>query len=198
VKDIDMSRRLAFDFDVERFVAATSFLVEKCPEVTKIKLFKLLYFADKRHLLTYGRPIIGDRYIKMDHGPVPSKGYNLVKRDERANAEDQELFDAYVTVQGNDLKTVNPPNLAYLSETEIEVLDEVVREYGLLTAGQLSKLSHRDPAWMNAELNSDMDLRWIFVGGSENERLMERLAQEDQELRDELIEAGFEGPFAEV
>ena len=88
--------------------------------------------------------------------------------------------------------------MAYLSESEIEVLDEVAREYGPLTAGQLSKLSHRDPAWINAELNSDMDLRWIFVGGSQNERLMERLAQEDQELRDALSEACFEGPFAEV
>ena len=60
-----MSRRIAFEFDVEKFVNASVYLVERCPEVTKMKLAKLLYFADKEHLLAYGRTITGDRYIKM-------------------------------------------------------------------------------------------------------------------------------------
>ena len=87
-----MSRWLSFDFDAEKFVHTACYLVARCPDVTKMKLFKLLYFADKRHLLTCGRPIIGDRYLKMDYGPVPSRAYNLIKHDDLAKPEDDEWY----------------------------------------------------------------------------------------------------------
>src|SRR5260370_40593805 len=82
-----MFRRISSAFTVQKFVNAAAYLPRQC-EVTKMKLAKLLYFSDKSHLLTYARPIIGDRYIKMDFGPVPSQAYNLMKHDERALAED--------------------------------------------------------------------------------------------------------------
>jgi len=63
-----------------------------------MKLSKLLYFVDKEHLLSYGRTVIGDRYIKMEFGPVPSSGYNLMKHDDRVSAEDQTLFDHHLNV----------------------------------------------------------------------------------------------------
>ena len=37
---------------------------------------KLLYFADKSHLLGHGAPILGDVYWCMDYGPVPSFALN--------------------------------------------------------------------------------------------------------------------------
>ena len=43
------------------------------------KLFKILYFAEQKHLLQYGRTITGDRYIAMKDGPVPSNIYDLLK-----------------------------------------------------------------------------------------------------------------------
>jgi hypothetical protein len=56
----------------------------------------------------------------MEFGPVPSSAYNLIKRDDRAAAEDQ--------------------------ETGIEALDFVLKPYGCLTPAQLSKISHNEPA----------------------------------------------------
>lgn len=66
-----MTRRLNFNFEVDKFVHAAAFLTESCPGVTKMKLAKLLYFADKKHLVEYGRPVTGDRYTKMELGPAP-------------------------------------------------------------------------------------------------------------------------------
>lgn len=186
-----MSRRLTFNFDVDKFVNAAAYLVERCPEVTKMKLFKLLYYADKEHLLTYGRPIIGDRYIKMEWGPVPSRGYNIVKHDDRASSEESELFDGYIGVQGKDLFVKTTPNLDYLSESDIEALDATIQRYGRLTACQLSNLSHREAAWSKAEPSADLDYRLFFANRPDADEV-KNLAQDDQELRDALNDVEFE------
>ena len=57
-----MARRIAFTFDAGRFVNSSAYVVGKCNEVTRMKLSKLLYFADKEHLLSvwqadHGRPL---------------------------------------------------------------------------------------------------------------------------------------------
>jgi uncharacterized phage-associated protein len=189
------SRRLTFDFESEKFVSAACYLAERCPGLTKLKLFKLLYFADKEHLLAYGRPIIGDRYIKMDHGPVPSRAYNIVKHDDRAKPEERELFDDYLSVQGNDIRAISPPNLAYLAETDLEVLDQAIRTYGSLTPAQLSTLSHRDLAWQGADFNAEMDYRLVFADRAEAGE-MERMVQEDQQVKDALADEEFEDRIA--
>jgi len=189
-----MSRRIAFDFDVQRFVHATAYLVERCGEATKMKLAKLLYYADKEHLLAYGRPVTGDRYIKMDFGPVPSCGYNLMKHDDRASVEDQVLFDRYLSVLDNDIILKAPPDPRYLSETDREVLDHVVASYGRLTPALLSKLSHREPAWKAAEMNREMDYRLFFAGNGDTKDV-QQLVEDDQELKDALAEVELEELF---
>jgi uncharacterized phage-associated protein len=186
-----MSRRVTFDFDALKFVNASAYLVERCPEVTKMKLAKLLYFADKEHLLSYGRPVTGDRYIRMEFGPVPSSGYNLMKHDDRASVEDQALFDRHLNVDGNDVILKAQANLRHLSETDREVLDAVVSKYANLTPAQLSKISHREPAWHNAEMNAEMDYRLLFAG-SEDAEEVQKLVEDDQALKDALVEIELE------
>ena len=186
-----MSQHIKFEFDVQKFVHAAAYLVQKCPaDVTKMKLAKLLFFADKKHLLTYGRPLVGGRYIKMEWGPVPSQGYNLMKHDERASGEDQALFDRHLEVKGNDILLKTPANLDYLAETDREVLDETIAQYGHFTPAQLSKMSHHEPAWKQAEMNSEMDYRLLFTG-PESVAVRE-LIQDDQELKEALSELEFE------
>src|SRR5690606_40518414 len=51
------------------------------------KLMKLMYFADRDHLVKYGFPITGDMYIKLPYGPVPSFS-NFVLRNENDDFRD--------------------------------------------------------------------------------------------------------------
>ncbi len=183
-----MSRQLDFVFDVQKFVNATAYLAAHCQDFTRMKLAKLLYFADKEHLRSYGRPIIGDRYVKMEYGPVPSKAYDMIKHDERVDVEDQGLFDRHFEVVGNDIRLRAQANLAYLSETDREALDDVLAKYGHLTPIQLSKLSHREPAWQKATMNSWMDYRLLLLGDEE----ISELVQQDQELKDALADIDME------
>jgi uncharacterized phage-associated protein len=64
---------LTFEFDADRTVAAIVYLaLRKVPELTKWKICKLLYLADRMHLARYGRPITGDVYYALPWGPIPS------------------------------------------------------------------------------------------------------------------------------
>src|SRR4051812_34811550 len=70
-----------FKLDMEKVIATTLFLAGKnLPELTEGKLLKLMFLADKYHLVRYGRPITGDRYEAMNHGPVPSWTYALFNK----------------------------------------------------------------------------------------------------------------------
>src|SRR6185295_5585336 len=120
---------LTFEFEPEKFVEASVYLTERCPLMTKMKLFKLLFFADKKHLLRYGRPILGARYIAMKDGPVPSQAYDIVKNN-------YHHFHEKLLVSGHEISARQPASVDSLSDSDIEVLDEVCSEYGSLTAAQ--------------------------------------------------------------
>jgi uncharacterized phage-associated protein len=69
-----------FEFDYEKAVAASVYIAsQNLSALTMGKLFKLLYFSDKDHLVRHGRPMTGDYYAAMKDGPVPSHLYNLFK-----------------------------------------------------------------------------------------------------------------------
>ena len=67
-----------FDFRPEKFASAVAYLVQLKPGLTKKQLCKLLFLADKQHLLRYGRTITGDRYFALEQGPIPTEGLNAL------------------------------------------------------------------------------------------------------------------------
>ena len=63
-----------FDIDKSKAINSILFVLNELGDKKSDahKVFKILYFADQKHLVTYGRPITGDTYLKMTYGPVPS------------------------------------------------------------------------------------------------------------------------------
>lgn len=154
-------RRLTFEFSLDKFVAVMAYFADvgKVRDLTKLKAAKLLFFADKAHLLRYGRPILGDRYVSMDHGPVPSAALDLMNRliapDEVKDAVREEL-STKLSVQRLPFSKNHPFRAKvhgeavyqHLLQTEREVLDEVISTYGRKSVGELIDLTHREPAWL--------------------------------------------------
>ena len=69
-----------FKFKLDKAIAAMQTLLEAYEgQINLHKLFKSLYFAEQKHLVRYGRTIVGDKYIAMKDGPVPSKIFDLIK-----------------------------------------------------------------------------------------------------------------------
>lgn len=124
--------------------------------VDYIKLFKLLYLAQKAHLSKYGRPIVNDDFYAMKAGPAPSVMYNICKvADGERSEQDLEDTARSISVQtkkmpkGNDVKYVTvceSPDMDELSTSDIECIDEIYAKYGKLTSSKLSTITH-DSAW---------------------------------------------------
>jgi uncharacterized phage-associated protein len=118
---------------------------------------KVIYFADKMHLQRHARFIYDETYIAMQHGPVPSAAYDIVKATvaEYSRCEDLAHARSAFDNQNNCVTPRREADLDYLSETDRECLDEAITEYGSLSFGKLRDLSH-DEAYKATDENDDM------------------------------------------
>ena len=66
-------------FNKEKATHSILYVANKLERRDLHKIFKILYFAERKHMQDWGRPIIGDTYIAMDAGPVPSRVYDILK-----------------------------------------------------------------------------------------------------------------------
>ncbi len=150
-----------FPYKPEIAINAVLFLCQKAKENGEVLSFmqiaKLLFFADKRHLKKYGRPIIGDAYIKMDHGPNPSAVYDYLK-DVRARGEEGDEF-IYVESKANPPHAAKPfvhpkkeADCKVFSGSDLEILVEVFDLYGRKSAAELRRVSHQERAWTDADM----------------------------------------------
>lgn len=167
--------RISFSFEPCKFIQAAAYLTRRCPAMTRMKLVKLIYFADKRHLLQWGRPITGDRYIAMQHGPVPSSGYDMLKKPDGQ-------FTRFFRVAGQSITMTADPGAGDLSPSGLEVLESVAREFGPLSATALRNRSHKDTAWQSAPDNGSMDFK-DFFDTPESASILD-LVRHEQEMRD--------------
>jgi len=171
-----MKPPIRFRFDLEKFVAALTVLTAN-KGVDKLKAAKLLYYADKYHLVRYGRPILGDVYYHLDYGPVPSKALDIMNeaidsyRLQGVSQTNLDLLKKYVRV---DLEKKHPifetksaPNTDVLSESEVEALQETLKTYGRYTGPQLINLTHKEAPWLKTQRNEEIDYRLFFDGAKD-------------------------------
>jgi uncharacterized phage-associated protein len=159
--EVQMTYNLTFEFSIEKLVRAIAFFSKQgVPDLTKLKVVKLLYFADKHSLLSHGQPIIGDVYYCMQWGPVPSYSLNEINAAlSRSEVPLTELpkpnWFADVVHIKKSLFNSNPKfeaNLKAYSESvfstsELESLRHTVAVYGHKTAKELVDLTHKEPTW---------------------------------------------------
>ena len=140
-------------YSVEKFINATLFFAEKVEKLGPTKLNKLLYFSDFEHYRLYGRPIIGDEYIKMERGPVPRSSYSLFNANFRDEIDDslKQAFDVEpelaLTFLRKCIKPKQPADLKVFSESEIKVMEGVAEKFKDSFATDMSRKSHDEKPW---------------------------------------------------
>lgn len=152
---------LQFEYDFEVTKAALLYLAEKSLQLDKYLAVKLLFLADRGHLLRFGRPITGDSYKALPFGPVPDQTLGILDAIERSAVsglplgDDPRVRDLFAALE-LDLRHKYPrysakvkPDLSVLSETDLMLLDETVAEYGNAAFGYLFDLTHSLKAYTN-------------------------------------------------
>lgn len=159
-------------FDHLKALEIVLYIAQRVPDAGFHKLSKLLYFADRQHLEQFGRFIGGDRYIAMQHGPVPSSIYDMLKalRDSSEwHPHYGELQQALKVFDNYKLQALRDANLERLSDSDRQCLDASIAKYGHISFGRLTELSH-DEAYESADFNDEMNIEVIarsLAGGNE-------------------------------
>lgn len=153
------------------------------------KCHKILYFADNEHLSKYGRSITGDAYVKMDFGPVPTCIYDLFKavRGDSyfASQVDNVRNDCFHFVNKKDIVSVAEPDMSYLSESDVELLDKYINQLKEKDFKKVSDASH-GYAWSHTAQNDVISIhdRLKEMGDSEDyiKFIEEQLSAEESVL----------------
>src|SRR3954465_16031103 len=126
-----MPSSIRFNFNPEKALEALVWIAARDPGITFYYIVKVLYYADKLHLNRFGRPILGDRYIAMEHGPVPSVVYDMLGRDRFLDPDLIARVEAGLEFGSGRPPTVRAKrdaNTQVLSRTDIECLqNEIAR-----------------------------------------------------------------------
>ncbi len=153
-----MTENNHFDFDKAK--NALLYISNSIGESGFLKIFKILYFAEKKHLARFGNMIIEERYIAMKNGPVPSKIYDIFKAfrdDETFQKLPKGFASAFELIGNHNIRARHKAELDYLTQSDIECLDISIRENNRLNFAQLSHKSH-DLAWNNANENDEINI----------------------------------------
>ena len=130
----------------ERKVAqmAAYFLGRTKGQMNYLKLLKLLYLADRDSMKHRGHPISGDQYVSMDHGPVLSQTFNLIKGAARFaergwNYWIADKADYIVSLR----RKASREALDELSDADVDVLSHVYAKFGKMDQWKLVDYVHR-------------------------------------------------------
>lgn len=128
--------------DDQMLIEAILYVANRVQQPTVMQVSKLLYLADVAHLSKYGRFITGDRYVAMRHGPVPSRSYDLMKTSN----------EAFERPDTRSIRPLRDADLDEFSESDLELLDEILRKHGRTSISQLRNICH-DEAWKEVTEN---------------------------------------------
>lgn len=170
-----------FLFDIRKSIAAAGFLCSlNGGRLNVLHLIKMLYAADRTALLKWHRTITGDKFVSMQHGPVLSRIYDLI----RGTAQGPDMAAWAILFNPRYANTVSlkaQPDLGPLSERELDLLRESFAKFAHVPVGKLIDFLHNVlPEWKDPGPSSaPIDPRTILLSAGLSE---ERVAQVEREL----------------
>ncbi len=131
--------------------SAAFYLFKANSHLPVLKLMKLLYLAERKSLELFGYPIIGDRMVSMNNGPVLSMTLDLINGFSGPN----QIWDSWVSDrEEHNIALMDPSrirsvdDLVALSESDIEALELIWDQFGSWEKYALRDYTHQAlPEW---------------------------------------------------
>src|SRR4030043_1612557 len=170
---------MSADPNVDKYLEVIQFLLDErtgannC-HLGKVKLMKLLYFADFDHYFRHGVSITGDTYVKLEYGPVPKHGQTMLNELERRGLMRGEKEPVFAYAKNSYRLQRSPGPINHLNPNEVSTLADVVGKWGCHTREEIVTASHGDPPWIMVDAGEDIPYELVFyrenVAGSKDER----------------------------
>jgi uncharacterized phage-associated protein len=134
-------------FHLEKSIQATAALLatSSVKRMSRLRVLKLLYVAEREALKETGRTITGDRAVAMDHGPVLTTIYNLIK-GEHADASRWNQF--FSRDDQHDIQLIAEPGNGKLSRYELSKLADVAKRFKGSNDWDLVEHTHGFEEWI--------------------------------------------------
>lgn len=140
-------------FNELKTAQACAYLLHKNSGVMHyLKLMKLLYLADRLSWLERDFSITGDSYYSLPYGPVLSNTLDLIQGN--IISKIPTIWDEWISDRENhqvslakEIDFTDEYYLDCLSLGDIEILDRIFEQYGLLDRFELVELTH-DPRYV--------------------------------------------------
>jgi uncharacterized phage-associated protein len=176
-----MKTQIAYRINYEKAVEALVWLADQKPGIDIYHVAKVLFYADKKHVNRCARPILGDTYICMNYGPVPSGVRDLISEGSWLSPDYLEKASEALSVENKPYPTLTArrkPDPLLFSRTDLECLRESLSEYGEKSFPELMELTHNDRCWIESGANQPIDYA-LFVDDSNPNRqeILEEMAE---------------------
>jgi len=148
--------------DPNKIVTALAYVIKLAQEngkkASQYELVKTLFLADRQHLNEWGRLITHDNYVAMNHGPVPSLAFDILKETSKGlnsipgkrtpwkrQAEQHKSSKYYIYYDAKEIEFEN-----FLSDSDLDCLKRNLNVVQTLGFAQIRKLTHEDAAYVDA------------------------------------------------
>lgn len=124
------------------YFAAKTAGVKSAGTIERLKLIKLLYFAERKFISENHHPMLFDEYYSLEHGPICSSALDGIN-----GIIHGEIWDNYIARNGNivvAIKSLSRDELDEVSDAELSVVDDIWLKFGHMTPSQLRNYSHEN------------------------------------------------------
>jgi putative zinc finger/helix-turn-helix YgiT family protein len=140
---------------LQKFTEMVVFFAEKISPF-KVKLNKLLFYADFANYKFHCHSISGLKYAAINYGPVPDN-YNAIfeyiTKNGIIDIKTTELPDGYTGEQFRNLRPFDPD---VFSDDELRILQAVTDRFSTTSGKDLATLSHEEFAWVEHQENKSI------------------------------------------
>jgi uncharacterized phage-associated protein len=180
----------------DRLLNIIAFFLVNTKHCYKLKLFKLLYFADIRHFQETGKPITALEYYAWPMGPVPIELNSEIDNCSPSLTKSIKVIDASLlepesSSKAKIMKANFKFNENFFSTRELKILKEIAEVFYEVKSQDISLISHEPGGpWHRtyiADKNKQGQIPLIYALDDKNRtKVTKERAQEIETTRKEL------------
>ena len=166
----------------------------------KVKLAKLVLFADIEHYRKTGQSITGLHYIRLTKGPLVFFFDDILEEGEKEGLWERIIENIHIweemKIKPQSIYRIKPSSTLKaikqirLSQEELQTVKHIMEKYGKQTGTKLSILAHKLPAWKYSSPGEPIHISELSINDEDRYfafiDIIEELDEEEDYLAEEV------------